>query len=640
VTFWLPSIFFPLREFWNSSRSFRCCRPRRSFVPATVLPDCTAAAQGLSHSGRAPCRPLPGLFWEQGRQFMELLRHDNGRKTVPLWQRDWLDAYPAGVPSSLSYPSVPVSDLLESAARRFPDRTACTLLDQAMDYATLAERARRLASSLADLGAGPGRHVGMLLPNIPEYILALQATWLTGATALQLSPLMVPAEIEKWLRATGCHLVVTLDLLAPNLAGALEEGPLEHIVVASLANRMPAVRGWLYQVERVRRHGPLRLRDEARLHRFEGLLRREGTLPAVRLRPEEDVAVLSPTGGTTASPKAVMLTHANLVANALQLRAWSRVEDGSDGVLAVLPFFHAYGLSVCLLCSLAMAGTIHLHPRFEAQAVLDILERYRVGFVPAVPAMLTALSRSLRAEPRDLSFVRAVISGASALSKETRDEFQQFGAKNVVEGYGLSEASPVTHCNPLDERARIGTIGLPLPDTDARIVDQATGREELPCGEVGELVVRGPQVMKGYFNNPAETALALRDGWLYTGDLARRDRDGYFTIVDRKKDIIKTSGFLVFPAEVEEVLLAFPGVAEAAVVGEPDPDRGEIIRALVVPRNGDLNLAELEEHCARHLGKQKRPRKIEVVRELPKNFLGKVQRRKVREALKEHEQPR
>jgi long-chain acyl-CoA synthetase len=344
------------------------------------------------------------------------------------------------------------------------------------------------------------------------------------------------------------------------------------------------------------------------------------------------VAVLVPTGGTTASPKAVMLTHHNRVAQALQLRAWSGAADGTDSILGVLPFFHAYGLSVCLLCGLAMGGTVHLHPRFEAGAVLDLLEKHRIGFVPAVPAMLNALNRALREKPRDLSFVRSVISGASALQRQTRDAFESFGARSVVEGYGLSEASPVTHCNPLDGRSRIGTIGLPLPDTDARIVDEVTGTRELPPGEPGELVVRGPQVMKGYFNNPAETALALRDGWLYTGDIATRDRDGYFAIADRKKDIIKTSGFLVFPAEVEEVLARHPNVAEAAVVGEPDAERGEVIRALVVPR-GELDLAALERYCVEHLGKHKRPRRIEVVRELPKNFLGKVQRRKVREAL-------
>jgi long-chain acyl-CoA synthetase len=547
-------------------------------------------------------------------------------------RRDWLDAYPAGVPSSLSYPSVPVSELLESAARRFPNRAGCTLFGKAIRYVDLAEQAYRLATALANLGAGPGRRVAMLLPNIPEYLLALQATWLTGATALQLSPLMVPEEIEKWLKLTDCHLAVTLDLLAPSLMHALGAGSLEHVVVTTLADRMPAWRRWLYRVERVRRHGPLRLRERANLHRFDHLLRTAPRRLTPDIHPEEDVAVLSPTGGTTASPKAVMLTHRNLVANALQLRAWSGHEDGTESVLAVLPFFHAYGLSVCLLTTLAKAGTVHMHPRFEARAVLDLLERERIELVPAVPAMISALNRMLRIRPRDLSFIRAVISGASALDAATREEFSGSGARNVVEGYGLSEASPVTHVNPLDGRGRPGTVGLPLPDTDARIMDQATGLTEMPIGEVGELIVRGPQVMKGYFNNSAENAQSLRDGWLHTGDLARRDAEGFFIIVDRKKDIIKTSGFLVFPAEVEEVLAAFPDVAEAAVIGEADAERGELIKALVVPRNGKLDLTALDKHCALHLAHQKRPRKIEVVRDLPKNFLGKVQRRMLRDA--------
>jgi len=253
--------------------------------------------------------------------------------------------------------------------------------------------------------------------------------------------------------------------------------------------------------------------------------------------------------------------------------------------------------------------------------------------VPAVPAMLSALNRELVKHPRDLSFIKVVVSGASALDRKVRSQFESYHPEYVVEGYGLSEASPVTHVNPIDERNRPGSIGLPLPDTEARIMDESTGLEELPAGSVGELVVRGPQVMKGYFNNPDETARALRGGWLYTGDVARRDRDGFFTSVDRKKDIIKTSGFLVFPAEVEEVLASFPNVAEAAVIGVPDAERGEIVKAMVVPRDGvRLNLSALEGHCLQHLGKHKRPRQIEIVRELPKNFLGKVQRRRLREA--------
>ncbi|MGF1582361.1 MAG: AMP-binding protein [Gemmataceae bacterium] len=557
--------------------------------------------------------------------------------TVPLWERPWLDGYPRGVPSSLAYPSIPLSGLLEATAQRFPDRPGCTLYGQPTSYAELAKRSQRLAATLARMGAGPGRRVAMLLPNIPEYLIALQATWLTGATVLQLSPLMVPEELQKWLRLLDCHLVVTLDLLAPNLLANPdgEKSPLERVIVTSLAERMPTWKSWLYRVERVRRKGPVRLLETDKIHRFDNLLKPVERPMVPNVRPEEDVAVMVPTGGTTGSPKVVMLTHRNLVANATQLRYWSLSEEGKDDVLAVLPFFHAYGLSVCALSSLATGATIHLHPRFEAEAVLDIIEREKVQLLPAVPAMLNALNRSLRNKPRDLSSIRAVISGASALSAATRDEFQSYGAQNVVEGYGLSEASPVTHANPLGGGSRMGSIGLPLPDTEARIVDEATGLEEMPIGEAGELIIRGPQVMKGYFNNPEETAIALRNGWLYTGDIAKRDRDGYFRIVDRKKDIIKTSGFLVFPAEVEEAINKFSGVAETAVVGEPDEQRGEIVVAYVVPENGSVDLTALQQHCLDSLSKQKRPMRINVVKELPKNFLGKIQRRKVREANQE-----
>jgi long-chain acyl-CoA synthetase len=245
--------------------------------------------------------------------------------------------------------------------------------------------------------------------------------------------------------------------------------------------------------------------------------------------------------------------------------------------------------------------------------------------------MIHALNGILRRRPHDLSFVRACISGASALPPAVREEFESFGVRELVEGYGLTEASPVTHVNPLGAGNRPGTIGQPLLDTEARIVDSATGGTELPAGEAGELVIRGPQVMKGYYQNPEATAAALRDGWLYTGDIATRDGDGYYRIVDRKKDIIKTSGFLVYPAEVEELLRGFPGVDEAAVIGVPDVECGELVKALIVSRKGDLSLAALESHCREHMGKHKRPRQIEVVKELPKNFLGKVLRRKLRE---------
>ena len=556
----------------------------------------------------------------------------SSRPAAGPWQQAWLDDYSCDVPTCVPYPRAPLSVLLERAARHYPDQVACTLYGRPTTYAELDDRARRLASSLVRLGAKPGRHVGLLLPNTPEYLIALQATWLTGATALQLSPLMVPEELHHWLEATGCHLAITLDLLAPNLIGSLAHGPLEHLAVTSLAERLALWKGWLYRLERLRRGGVLRLRNDGKQHLFDGLLAADRLERGVEVDPDRDVAVLCPTGGTTASPKAVMLTHRNLLANAMQLRHWYEGPDAEESMLGVLPLFHSYGLTVSVLACWAKACAVHLYPRFEPKAVLGVIERQRPVLVPAVPAMLAALNGLLRKRPHDLSFIRTVISGAAPLDAKVRGEFESFGAHEVVEGYGLTEASPVTHANLRGGGNKPGTIGKPLVDTEAKIVDPVAGLEELPVGSVGELVVRGPQVMKGYFNNPLASEAVLRDGWLYTGDMAHRDSDNYFTIVDRKKDIIKTSGFLVFPAEVEEVLANFAGVAEAAVVGEPDAEKGELVKALVVPRPGArIDLAALEEHCKLHLGKHKRPRRVEVVSELPKNFLGKVLRRRLRE---------
>jgi len=541
------------------------------------------------------------------------------------WRDSWLSEYPCAMPSVVPYPHMPLWILLERAARRYPDHPACTLYDSVTTYRELADDARRLATSLQRLGAKPGRRIGLLLPNIPEYLVALQAVWLTGATALQLSPLMVAEEVAHWVEATDCTTILTLDLLAPAVLSSLGKGPLEHVVLTSLVRRMAMWRGMLYRFERLRRNGFLMLPDDNQRHRFETLLDASPLCKPVDIDPYEDVAVLAPTGGTTASPKAVQLTHANLLANAMQLRHWMGGDDCTDSVLAVLPFFHAYGLTVSLLASWAAGSTMHLHPRFEAAATWDILQRRRPTIVPAVPAMLAALNHVKRGRVVDLSFVRAVVSGASALSPEVRGEFARTGVQSIVEGYGLTEASPVTHVNPPDQ-PRPGTLGKVLPDTQARLLDADENG-------VGELLVRGPQVMKGYFNNPLATAEALRDGWLHTGDMARVDADGFYTLVDRKRDIIKTSGFLVFPAEVEETLRNHPHIADAAVIGVPDAEKGEVVKALVVPQPGiRLDSVALQEYCKQHLGKHKRPRTIEVVTELPRNFLGKVLRRKLRQS--------
>jgi long-chain acyl-CoA synthetase len=441
---------------------------------------------------------------------------------------------------------------------------------------------------------------------------------------------MVAEEAAHWLQVADCRTVITLDLLAPAVAPSLKKGPLEQVILTSLARRMAMWRGMLYRVERLRRNGFRFMFDDGRHPRFEQLLQAEPLDSSVEIDPAKDVAVLAPTGGTTASPKAVMLTHRNLVANALQLRHWLGGPDGVGSILGVLPLFHSYGFTVEVLVSWARGCTVHLHPRFESRAVLDLILARQPELVPAVPAVINALNHVMRGRKYDLSFIRTVISGASALDPKVRAEFESYGVNDLVEGYGLTEASPVTHTNPPGAGNRPGTIGLPLADTEALLVDSDIGAPVGP-GEVGEIVVRGPQVMKGYYKNPEATAAVLRDGWLQTGDMATCDGDGYFTIVDRKKDIIKTSGFLVYPAEVEEMLRSFPGVAEAAVIGVPDPERGEAVKALIVPQDGVFDQRALEAFCHEHLSKHKRPRQVEVVRELPKNFLGKVMRRKLRE---------
>jgi long-chain acyl-CoA synthetase len=443
---------------------------------------------------------------------------------------------------------------------------------------------------------------------------------------------------------------VALDLLAP-LAMQGEHRP-SRILTCTVAPRLPMVKRLLYRAACMQRRG-LHSVPNVELLEFETeLLKHEPLEHPVIAEPGAPAYVL-PTGGTTGRPKAVTLSHANLLANALQLKAWCGNRTGRDTFLAVIPFFHSYGLSTCATAGIAMAATLVMHHRFQPETVLDLIQSTRPSVFPTVPAMLQVLNQRLRdsipkasadsdgdvpandSAPHTKWDVRSlmwVISGGAALMPETAIEFAKYTGANVVEGYGLSECSPVTHAGPLDGNARLSTIGLPLPDTDALIVDPVNGTEILEPGEVGELIVRGPQVMLGYWNNPAATDEILRDGWLYTGDLATRDEEGFFKIVDRKKDLIITSGFNVYPNDVEYVLKQFPEVRDAAVVGIPDPQRGEIVKAIVaVDKKSRFHQHAFEKYMKEHLAHQKVPRILEVIEgELPRNFLGKVLRRKLR----------
>ncbi|WP_417737978.1 AMP-binding protein [Rosistilla oblonga] len=534
-------------------------------------------------------------------------------------------------PRKLQYPTFPAWGLLHRAAGLMPDRDACIYYETRWQYRQLNRDAMRLAAVLQDLEVRPGDRVGVLLPNVPEYIIAVNGIWRVGGIAVAISPLMVSEEVDSLLAETDCQVVISLDMLSHTLCGS--HRPRKTLLVSVRPQLGPLEQlGYLYM--RHRRTGQWWMPgNDSAAWFWDELNRAEPLFDTAHCDPATDAAYILPTGGTTGQPKAVTLSHRNLVANAWQQYYWAGAQIGRERLTGVLPFFHSYGLSTTVLGGAAMIATIVLHHRFNTYRTIELMQRHRPTVFHAVPAMLVAMNEQLRKRPARLDSIKWVISGGAPLPPEVASEFAEHTGALVVEGYGLSEASPVTHVGPLNATARHGTIGLPLPDTDARIVDPETGTIDLPQGEIGELVVRGPQVMLGYWNDPVETQRTIRDGWLFTGDLARIRNDGLFEIQERKKDLIITSGFNVFPREVERKLRGFPGVHDAAVVGVPDAQRGETVKAfLVMEKGAPWDEAALDAYCNEHLSAHKRPRIFErCEHDLPRNFLGKVLRRHLRE---------
>ena len=561
-------------------------------------------------------------------------------QTFDTSDRPWLDHYPDVVPRTLDYPELHAWGLLERTASRHPDRIACHYYKQTVTYRELAENAHRTASALAKFGVKPGDRVGVLLPNLPEYLSVLNGIWMAGGIAVAMSPLMVAEEIDTFMTTTDCKVVIGLDMLAPLIVNAKYKP--EHILFATLGDRLPAWQKVGYAFARLQRFGFWPTPDHPTHHSLEDQVAAgDADFQPVKSASLDDPAYILPTGGTTGSPKAVTLSHRNLVANAWQIYNWGGAYEAREKILTVLPFFHSYGLTSCAMSGVAMAATLVIHHRFVPRIVLRLIEEHQPSIFPAVPAMLAALNEVLRDRPVQFKALRYVVSGGAPLSEEIANEFARYSGSTLVEGYGMSEASPVIYTGPLDGTNRSGTIGLPLPDTEVRIVGE-DGTTVLPAGEIGELVARGPQVMLGYWQNEAITSEVIRDGWLYTGDMGTCDKDGFFRVVDRKKDVVITSGFNVYPADVEPVLQDAPGVEDVVIVGEPDLKCGEIVKAVVSVRSiAEFNRAAFDAYAAEHLAKYKRPRIVEVVAgELPRNFLGKVLRRKLRTESESADQQR
>ncbi|HTX91111.1 MAG TPA: long-chain fatty acid--CoA ligase [Anaerolineales bacterium] len=529
-----------------------------------------------------------------------------------MQSQPWLEFYDPGVPANLTYPDIPVFHFLDEAARRFPERP-CTIFKEAVTtYREMGLATDRLAGALSGLGVRRGDRVGLFLPNVPQFVLAYFAILKAGGVVVATNPSYTPPEIEHQVNDASLQVMFVMGTAYGKLKAVQPRTGIRTLIVAGADE-------------------PATL--EAGDARLEELLALSVPRPDLVIGPD-DTALFQYSGGTTGISKAAVALHRNLVANTLQFKAWMvGLEAGRETALLAIPMYHVYGMVCGMSLSMALGASLLLIPNpRDLNDLLAGVQKYHPTYFPAVPTLYNAINNhpDVQAGKVDLSSIKACISGSAPLMKETKEKFEALTGGKICEGYGLSEAPTATHCNPLLGPNKIGSIGLPLPDVDCRIVDVEGGQADLPTGEVGELLLRGPQVMKGYHRMPEETALTLQDGWLHTGDLARMDAEGYFYIIDRKKELIKPDGLQVWPREVEEAISAHPKVQEVGVAGVPDEYHGEAVKAWVVVRPGErLGEEEVRAWCQDRLAPYKIPSRVEFRSELPKTNVGKVLRREL-----------
>jgi long-chain acyl-CoA synthetase len=538
-------------------------------------------------------------------------------------QKPWLKYYDFWVPDEVNFPRQPLHQILNLAALQFSDRPAVAFRDARLTYDELKAQVDRLATALAGLGIGKGDRVGIMLPNCPQYLISFFAVVRLGAIVVNVNPIYTPREVEMVARDSGMRAIITLDVLAAIVAGIQTQSQIEQIITTSLE---------AYSTRR-QAASPTPPGTLAFSDLIAGI--DEPDLPRVEIDPAQDVAVLQYTGGTTGVPKGAMLTHSNLFAAVVQCSVWSSyfVERGNERFLLVLPYFHSYGLVVGAIFGIWCGAMQILIPKFDVKLLLEAIERYQPTFFPGVPTLFISLLNHSEAKSSGLDRVRRFNSGAAPLPIEVLEQFEQMSGAVLYEGYGMTETAALATTTPTLSKRKPGSIGLPVPGTECKIVDLQTGTREMPVGEEGELCLRGPQVMKGYWNMPQETAVAMRDGWLYTGDIARMDEDGYFSIVQRKKDMIIVGGFNVYPTEIEDVLFTHPSVKEVAVIGVPCAFRGEAVKAFIILKAGVAAAAEeFIEYCRTRLARFKVPSHIEFVESLPMSAIGKVLRRELQDA--------
>ncbi|MFN0159671.1 MAG: alpha/beta fold hydrolase [Burkholderiales bacterium] len=560
-------------------------------------------------------------------------------------ERPWLKHYDNRTPYRIRPPATPITRTLEAAARRFARTSACEFYGREISYRALNRLSNRFASGLERLGVGHGERVAIVLPNSPQALIAYYGVLKLGAVAVFVNPLFSRDELVLRLQDAGARVLIALSSFRGEIEALAGAAGLTRVILTAFQAWLPWHKRILYTLtgKSTAIGGPGAATGPApprpaglTIHGFSGVLARgtQAPLPAPGM---QDLAVIAYTSGTTGgTPAGVMLTHANLAANALQLRHWiPDARPGDERVLAVVPFSHSYGITGCVNFATLIGATLILLPRFDVEETLTTIAAKKPTLFPAVPMVFQALSHFPGVRKYGVASIRVCVSSGSPLPLEVQEEFEKLTRGRVVEAYGLTEAGPATHVSPLSARRRPGTIGLPLPDTEARVIDPETG-QDVGIDTPGELIVRGPQVMRGYWNRPADTALALKDGWLHTGDIAKVDEDGYFTVIDRKKDVIFSAGYPVYPRDIEEVLYEHPAVQEAAVAGLPQWTSAQTIHAFVVRRgpareSAEKLAAELLAHARRRLAAHAVPASITFMDSLPRNALGKVLRRQLAE---------
>lgn len=548
--------------------------------------------------------------------------------------KQWHDHYPKEIPISIDYDEKPLSSYLEETASKFPEKKALHFMGKELSYGEVYTQAKQFANYLQSLGLEKGDKVAIMLPNSPQAVISYYGILLAGGIVVQTNPLYTERELEYQVKDSDTTFIICLDILLPRVSNVQGKTDIKHKIVTGIKDYLPFPKNLVYPFIQKREYNMVvKVEQSEDTHVWQNIMKNaKPEFERPEIDPKNDIALLQYTGGTTGHPKGVMLTHYNLVANLQMCEAWLyKTTPGEEIVLAVLPFFHVYGMTTVMNFAVKQASKLILMPKFNAEDVLKVIDKQKPTLFPGAPTIYIGLINHPDINKYDLSSIRACISGSAALPKEVQDKFEKITGGRLVEGYGLTETSPVTHANPVWENRINGSIGLPWPNTDARIVSLET-REEVPLGEVGEIAVKGPQVMSGYWNNPEETDNVLKDGWFFTGDMGYMDEKGYFYVVDRKKDLIIAGGYNIYPREVEEVLYEHEAIQEAVVVGVPDPYRGETVKAFIVLKEGhQVTEEELNTYCREQLAAFKVPRKYEFRDELPKTIVGKILKRQLLE---------